>query len=184
MAKIEPGKGRTTIQDLPQGIEIIIPARKNYFLIIFMSFWLVGWGVGEVSAIRELLGAGRDAVSLFLVVWLAGWTAGGVFAILAWLYNINGKEVVRIDGVALTHVRNFVLFRRSKEYEIAHIKELRASSNNSSIQVSNRGMEYWGMSGGAVEFDYGRSTHQFGAGLDEAEAKHIVETIKKRYKSL
>lgn len=181
MAKIEVGKGRTTINEFPQGIEIIIPSKKNYFSIIFLAFWLVGWAVGEISAIGMLFSAESKGPTLFLVAWLGGWTAGGAFAIVSWLYNIKGKEIIQIDGYELKHIRDFVLFKRSKEYEMAHIKGLRASTNNSSIFNFNSGMEFWGLTGGTVAFDYGHNTHKFGSGLDEAEAKHIVETVKHRY---
>jgi len=184
MAKVEIGKSRSSINDLPQGIEIVIPAKKNYFLILFLAFWLVGWAFGEVSAIGTFLNSESKAPTLFMVAWLGGWTAGGAFAIFAWLWNIKGKEIVRIDGMELQHKRDFVLFSRSKEYEIANIQDLRLNSNPSSMFGFNNGMEFWGFTGGTVSFDYGHSTHKFGAQLDEAEAKHIVETIKKRYKNL
>ncbi len=58
----------------------------------FMSFWLIGWAVGEVSVIFVLKGMlwghGRGGlpntvswgVVIFLVAWLGGWTIGGVAA--------------------------------------------------------------------------------------------------------
>ena len=49
---------------------------------------------------------------------------------------------------------------------------------------TRNGMEFWGISGGSVVFDYGHSTHKFGAQLDGAEANHIVTTTKQRYKNL
>jgi hypothetical protein len=39
----------------------------------------------------------------------------------------------------------------------------------------------WGMSGGLIAFDYGAQTFRFGAGVDEAEAKHILEKITARF---
>ena len=42
-------------------------------------------------------------------------------------------------------------------------------------------MEFWGFSGGSVAFDYGHSTHKFGSGLDEAEANHIIKTVKEHF---
>ena len=184
MAKVEVGKGRTLINNLPSGIELIIPSRKNLFLIFFLAFWLVGWGVGEVSAIESIINSKPETPVLFMVAWLGGWTAGGAFAISAWLYNIKGKEVVRIDRLELKHIRDYVIFKRSKEYELAHVKDLRALASSSSMFNFNTGMEFWGFTGGNIAFDYGHNTYKFGTGLDEAEAKHIVETIKHRFKNL
>lgn len=181
MAKIEIGTGRSRIKELSQGIEIIIPAKKNYFLLLFLAFWLVGWVVGEVSVIRELLHTESKAPTLFMIAWLGGWTVGGGFAMLVWLWNLKGQEVVTIDGRELKHIRDFVLFSRSKEYEVAHIKDLRTNPHLPSMFSFGSGLEFWGIGGGTVAFDYGYSTHKFGSGLDEGEAKHIIEIITNKY---
>ncbi|WP_020559718.1 hypothetical protein [Thiofilum flexile] len=180
MAKVKVEKGRATINNLPQGIEVIIPSKKRYFMIVFLSFWLFGWFFGELGAIKNLLDWEDKLPNLFMIVWLCGWTVGGAFAIVTWFYNVKGKEVVRIDGQELKYVRDFFLFKRSKEYDVINIKDLRVNLNSS----NNNGIEYLGISGGTIAFDYGRSTHVFGTGLDEAEAKHIIQTIKNRYKNL
>ena len=148
MAKIEIGKGRSIINDLPQAIEIIIPAKKNYFLIFFLAFWLAGWAFGEVTAIGEIINTESKAPTLFMVAWLGGWTVGGGFALFAWLWNVKGKEIVRVDGMELKYKRDFVLFSRSKEYEIAHIKNLRTNPDTTSMFGFNNGMEIWGLTGG------------------------------------
>ena len=80
MAKVEVGKGRTTINTLPQGIELIIPSKKNYFLIMFLAFWLVVWVFGEVTAIGTLLTLEGKAPKLFMIAWLGACTVGGAFA--------------------------------------------------------------------------------------------------------
>jgi len=42
------------------------------------------------------------------------------------------------------------------------------------------GLEFWGIAGGAIAFDYGARTFRFGA-VEEAEANQIVQTIRARY---
>lgn len=44
-------------------------------------------------------------------------------------------------------------------------------------------LQLWGIGGGVIAFDYGATTHRFGAGLDEVEAKLAVTAIKKRSRS-
>ena len=61
---------------------------------------------------------------------------------------------------------------------------MRAQVPGSSLVDTSNGMEFWGISGGSVVFDYGHSTYKFGDELDEAEVNHIVSTIKQRYKHL
>jgi len=38
MAKVEAGKGRSQIKETATGLKITIPAKKNYFLILFLGF--------------------------------------------------------------------------------------------------------------------------------------------------
>jgi hypothetical protein len=42
------------------------------------------------------------------------------------------------------------------------------------------GLQFWGIGGGVIAFDYGAATVRFGAGLDEGEAKSIVATMCSR----
>lgn len=149
-----------------------------------MGFWLLGWAFGEITTIITLVIENNKAPGLFLLGWLGAWTVGGGFAIIAWLWNVKGKEVIRIDGFELSHVRDFVLFKRAKEYELAHVKDMRTNPGNTSYFGFNNGMEFLGVTGGTVVFDYGASTHKFGSGLDEAEGKHIIEMLRVRYKNL
>jgi hypothetical protein len=184
VAKVEVGKGRSQIEDTPSGLRITIPAKKNYFLILFLAFWLVGWAFGEVTALAQVLNPESDAPKLFMLVWLGGWTVGGAFAIYAWLWNVKGKEIINISSLELQHIRSMPVFKRSKEYDLSAVSKLRAQAPGSSLFGAQNGMEFWGISGGSVVFDYGHSTHKFGVQLDEAEAIHIVNAINKRYKNL
>jgi len=45
-------------------------------------------------------------------------------------------------------------------------------------------MEFWGLSGGSITFDYEPGIAQLGLGLDEAEAGHIIQIINARYEDL
>jgi len=133
MAKVHPGKGRSSISDLPEGLQIVIPAKKNFFIIMFLGFWLAGWLFGEITVIKQLIGGENHEADLFLIAWLGMWTIAGVAAVFVWLWNFKGKEIILINSIELQHMRDFVLFRRSKEYEIAHISNLRVSPQINSI---------------------------------------------------
>jgi hypothetical protein len=52
-----PLKGpRYTLEHTADGIRAIVPSRKNWFVIVFLSIWLCGWFAGESSALSQLLG--------------------------------------------------------------------------------------------------------------------------------
>ena len=60
---IPPGSTRRAIiEGGPEGLEIIIPAGRNLFAVVFLGVWLVGWLVGEVTAIVGLAGIASAVV--------------------------------------------------------------------------------------------------------------------------
>jgi len=185
MAKVEVGERRSRINELSNGLEVVIPAKKNYYIIVFISIWLVAWLFVLKSAFYSLTSPESHAPMIPMVIWTIGWTIGGIFAILMWIWNFKGKEIITFNGIELKHKRDFFLFSRSKEYEMSHIKGLRVTPPPSTSRFGlNNGFDFGGYNTGTITFDYGNGTHRVGGGIDEAEAEYIVEAIKRRYKSL
>ena len=197
MAFEEVGKKRYRFEETSSGIEISIPSRKNWFIILFLGFWLIGWAVGEVSVIgilaagifglfnnglSEIVESGPGAFGgVFLFAWLGGWTVGGAFAIYAWLWQVKGIERVSISFNALVVEKLTPIWKRKKEYHLQDVVSLRISNSSPSMFTMSGSMEFWGISGGRLAFDYGAKTVQFGAGIDEAEAKFLIKDIGKKY---
>ena len=184
MTKIIQNTNQSTINDYPEGVEVIIHSRKSNFLNFFLACWLVAWTAGEVIIVKKLFSYGDQYPDAFLVVWFCGWALGGMFAVFIGLWNNKGREIVRISADSLKHVREYVLFSRSREYKMQHVKNLRIFELQPSITSMSGGMEFWGLSGGTIAFDYGKITQKFGIGLNEAEAVHIVRAIQSRYENL
>ena len=42
-------------------------------------------------------------------------------------------------------------------------------------------MQFWGIGGGPIAFDYGSRTFRFGASVDEAEARDIVNQLRAQH---
>src|SRR6201985_1450701 len=99
-----PYKGRSPIQDNITDLQIIIPAKRNWFIILFLGAWLGGWFVGEVVAFRMEGGffSGKGIPNLFVLFWLIGWTVGGFFAFRISLWNLIGKEIITVGQGGLT----------------------------------------------------------------------------------
>lgn len=175
-----PPKRRSTFRDSGDCLEWEIPTKKNAFALIFLALWLGGWVMGETSAIRNL--SSSESFKPFLLFWLTGWTFGGAFAVVVWFWTAFGKELISVRAGELRLRRHVFGFGFSKEFELGQIKNLRVSPVGQDSQRA--GLQYWGLGGGPVVFDYGARTFRFAASVDEAEATEIAGALRQRHPSL
>ena len=103
MTVVEPSKRKSTTSDSPHGFEVLIPAARHIFAMLFLPVWLAGWFFGEVHAIEQLASGEeiKDSV-LFLSFWLTGWTIGGAIAIGLLLWMLFGQERIALTSTALS----------------------------------------------------------------------------------
>jgi hypothetical protein len=183
MGKRQPADSRITIVDTSQGLRIVMPCRRSWFVILFLGFWICGWAVGEVTVSRQFLqGDAPPDGEVFMLTWLGVWTIGGLFAIYAWLWQMVGKEILTVHGQKFRTRRDIAGVGFDKDYDLVQMRDLRMQlSGFSPIDLSSS-LQLWGVGGGVIAFDYGARTYRFGAGLDEAEAKQVVTAIKQRYR--
>lgn len=159
-------------------LRIVIPSRKSWFIILFLGFWLCGWLAGEVFTIITLFsGKGPSA---FLLFWICGWTVGGVFAGLTFLWQINGKEIVVLNGSMLTIMRKACGLGPDKSYALSDVKNLKPCPIPSDPRHPANFFGFFGAFYGAISFDYGMRTVKFGASLDEPEASYLVSLMNER----
>jgi hypothetical protein len=169
---------RSSVQRSSQGLEISIPAKRNLFLLLFLGLWLVAWCFGEIFAIYTVFFGKADAPVPFLVVWLAGWTIGGAGVALVWFWMLRGREVIELRADALVVKRQVFGLGPTREYDLQHTKNLRVAPHSWNPYDWMSAMQFWGIGGGPIAFDYGSKTLRVGNTIDEAEAKQIVEELR------
>lgn len=170
--------------ELVSGIEwTVVRARKNWFALPFLCFWLTGWTLGGGAAIYGLI-TGQMGERLFLALWLIGWALGWLFAATSILWQIGGRSMVAVTEGALVHAWHMPFFSREKHYDGGEIRNLRSGDTG--------GFFRWGgsmgdappflpsLASGSVKFDYGARTVQLFPGLDEAEGVAIVARLAPR----
>jgi hypothetical protein len=165
-------------------VEVIISARRSSFVNFFLLVWLVGWSIGEIEIVGNLISHEAETPDAFMVFWAFGWTFGGLLAVFIYFYNMKGREIIRISATELIRIRQYVWFSRSKKYATERISNLRLTDIDPSALEMGGGMEFWGLSGGSITFDYGPGIDKFGLGIDESEASQIIATIKTRFENL
>lgn len=160
---------------------MIILAARSVFVSFFLGVWLMAWVYGEVVIIDKLVNRSATGADAFIVFWFCAWTSGGLLAVFLWLWNSRGREVILIDEAFLKRRREYIWFSRSRRYQTRMIRNMRLYEIDLSIPEINRGAEFWGLSGGTISFDYGESVQKMGLGIDEQEARQVIESIKARF---
>lgn len=172
---IEPQSSRL-INERVDGMEQIrIPMRLNWFILLFVGFWICGWTVGGIAAIREV----SQNFDWFLVFWLGGWAIGWVFAALTIGSQIAGSEIIRVVGSDLETSIGVSQLRWRRLYRGDHIRNLRCSDPNPNrwpfrVQQTNP----FRPRAGAIKFDYGAQTLFAASWAEEAEGRLIVDWLK------
>ncbi|HVP15408.1 MAG TPA: hypothetical protein VMS88_07675 [Terriglobales bacterium] len=190
---------RVTMNDSPEGLEIVMPAPRNWLVIGFLSVWLMGWAAGETFAVRGLLGPAPLPARAFLAVWLAFWTLGGATALGAVAWMLAGHERVRLRSDALT-VRYEVLgIGRVRAYALDSISKLRSLSAPAlaamtlpgtppplaepapSLQQIGAVLAITGLRGGGIAFESRGRPVRLGLALDAAEAQQVLTQLRARH---
>ena len=166
-----------TLTDLPEGLEISIPAPRNWVLLIFLAIWLSGWAFGEISAIRSLIRSNGDYASAgFLAFWLLGWTAGGSVALVLLLWMAVGREKIHVTADAFMIRREVLGIGRMRRCEMATIRRLRVEAQQPPTPRNARWINM-----GFIAFDCGDSTVRCGIASTPEQAQQIVDRIRGRF---
>jgi hypothetical protein len=177
---VAPAPRRSTVLDRPDGLEIVVPAKRNAFIMLFLFAWLGGWAFGEFSALSGLL-RGTDGPVPFLLFWLIGWTAGGGFAAFVFFWMLAGRERIVLRPRVLAIRREIFGLGRTREYDLAHVKNLRVSPAVYDPFGWTGAARFWGVGGGLVTFDYGAKAIRLAASIDEPEAAQVVQEMRARH---
>jgi hypothetical protein len=172
---------RATITGGPEGLEIVIPARRQVVPLLFLGIWLAGWLVGELAAIELLFSRRPDRPEAFLLIWLIFWTAGGSVIGYLWLWMLAGKERILMGSSALRMKREVLGLGPTHTYELFRIRNLRVASPAAGARDARTTLGISGLAGGLVAFEYEGKTIRFGAALDQLEAHAIAERMRQRY---
>ena len=182
MATVEPQVARFQIETTVEALSATIPARKNWFALLFMCVWMGGWVFGETQVIGQLLDGDDKTPLLFLTVWLIGWTAGGVWAIASILWQLGGQEIIAVGASYMLHRIEIFGLGINRDYRLSEVQNFRATELASDFSKYRGAMlpAFFGPSAGPVAFDYGARTIRMAPSLDEAEARQLVQKLAPR----
>lgn len=163
----------TSIEETPENLRIVMPVPRVGCVAVFLSVWLTGWLVGELSAVGALftMDSLLNPAALFLIVWVTGWTAGGIMAGSALAMMLSGQEVVTFTPEEIN--RRAEAFGRGLNwrYVMSDVTNLRQTPDENGVKDF-------------ISFDYHGKTVRFGTGLNETEAERATEAVWARFPQL
>ncbi|MDD4970913.1 MAG: hypothetical protein PHT07_15915 [Paludibacter sp.] len=168
--------GKAKITDSMDELKIVIPSKKNWFVILFTMVWMGGWYMGFKSAMD---GFGENA---FITFWMIGWTIGGCSAIFVLLWSLFGQEIIRIDFQDLFLEKSIFGIGIKRRLAITELNNIRYEAVERNGFSGNNDMSIILHGAGPIKMDYGLKTYTVGFSVDEAEAKYIIELIRKKTK--
>jgi hypothetical protein len=176
-SRYQPLESARFVETLTDGRrQIEIPARRNWFVLLFLCFWLTMWTMGGGIAIFQLL----TEFQPFLLFWLCAWALGWLYAAATIGWQLTGREIVRVInadlevGYRLLGIERMKLYRGSEVTDLSSSPSLPSLFSNAQISVPFFKQGNFGI----ISFNYGARTQRFGSGLDPAEGKLIVEKLQ------
>ena len=180
--RFEPLRKARFEHEIVDGTEwVVARALRNWFVLPFLSIWLIGWTLGGALAMSQWI-AGEERV--FLSLWLVGWALGWCFAV-SWIgWQINGRTMTSVQAGAIVYRWKIFSYARTKEFDATQVRHLRASSTAWPWNFTRPSQPpFYPGSAGSVKFDYGAREVSIMPGLDEAEGRMIAEWLAKRLPS-
>lgn len=145
--------------------------------LAFISVWLSGWSYGGILALGVLLFGNSDSGrNFFIALWLIPWAAGFAFGAFMFLWILWGREQLTIDNSSITKRISVRLFTRTWNYDLVNVSNIRKTPDLSEF-LSQSNLENPFGKTGRIAFDHNDETVTFGAGLDEAEADFLLNTV-------
>ena len=168
--------GKSQIEHTLDAYRVTLPSRKYWFTMTFGLIWIVGW-FGALFFV--IWGDAFEGSEDFLTFWLASWIVGGLFVgfLLLWLFI--GKETIEIKGSEVLFEKTILDIGLKNKLERSQVKNFRFEQINMNTYGGNR-MAIWGLGPGKIKFDYGMKTYSFGLGVDDAEARFLVEELNRK----
>jgi hypothetical protein len=150
-----------TITTTEEGLSVSVPPTRNWLWGIYYGFFLVGWAVGEISAVTMLLlQPMMTADSAFVMAWLVFWSIAGYVLGSRWLFMFFGREQLLVGPAGVT-LRTTVLGQsRSRSFDITRVRKIRTT-------------------GQQLKFDVGGETYKFGQTLSESTCQTIREAMER-----
>ena len=179
---VPPPSTRYTLDDSAEKLKITIPGGTQWSRILHIFASLIVWFFVEMFSVSGLMYSDdAEGPGLILLIWITIWTIAGLWTMYFLFMLLLGDEIIEINSETLTigHLISGVGF--SSKYKAEDIGELRTLGQNNWEGLEWTFQPRLGGHNGLIAFSCEDRTIRIGDGLDEAEAKQVLESIRQRF---
>jgi hypothetical protein len=189
---------RHKTQNLSDGLQVVLPSKKNALWTLWLGICLFMWGyitgsigyilflslrIIGVNLVRNQSAVFSDYVSIIFVsiftfAFLLLFLVMGLPAIYSFLWHIAGKEILRITSDSLTLTRQIFNWKKVRKYSPVSITGLQFMPPRKSFLVPFKNLRKNPEKNGVIVFEHESRNHRFGLEIEEDEAKQIISAIQ------
>ena len=177
-------QGRAIINPTYKGMEIIIPAKKDSFVLVFLGLAFAGLLLLEFIDPNHIFHSAENGrPDTDLMIRMTGVVFGIFLAGALWLWYLSGKEVITFSSGELTICKERSI-TKTKTYKLTEAYNFRAVKEQpTGLRAFRYGRRRlpkpWHIANsGTIQFDYGTKVIKFGNELDLAEGEYILERLR------
>jgi hypothetical protein len=169
-------------QNLTNGLRIIVPSRRKYFISIVSIPFVLCWIFIELIIIPLMIYKNSaNFLSSIMIFWLAGWTFMGILITRICIWQLIGKTILQFENDKLIIYKKWDLFYKSKSYEIFKLKDLHIINRDiESNRFFIRPNYLFTTKTKGIEFNYELKTVRMVDWLEYTDAENILETMKQQ----
>lgn len=172
---------RISFVDDKQFTTIVIYPENKVWLKAVMGAWCSMWlmiGITVVTSYFSFQFTQKEKVAIFVFMTFWSYYAYRVGRSFFWI--MWGKELIKIDEVALYYKKSIKSFGKSTPYYLENIKKITVEMpENKSIQYVWEASP-WIYGGERLAFEYQNKVIRFGRKIEEKDAKLLFSVISKR----
>jgi hypothetical protein len=172
---ITPAPSRATLEDTPDGLRVTIPAARKPVFASLLVIWLAFAVTFTRDLFAHVVTPADLAFALCVAAILLFWGSGAVITILDSLW---GRDVL-VAGAHSWMLRHEIRgIGRDRTYPLSDIGNLRVAPPLPDVVAVISPLGVFRKGNGWIAFDYSSATIRLGAGVDEAEARVIVQRLR------
>lgn len=172
---------RVSFVDDKNKLTIVIYPEKSGFTKAMMGAWVSMWLVIGSTIVWSYFNLKlTDQEVIILIVFMTFWAYYAVRVIRSFFWIMWGKELIKIDEVALHYKKSIRKYGKSIPFFFENIKKIALFQPKTKSVQSVWEASPWIRGGERIEFEYQGKVIRFARKLDEKDSKVLFNLITKR----